>query len=31
MWFGRGGPVYFGIRDEDLKNRDFSKASATTQ
>lgn len=31
MWFGRGGPVYFGIRDQDLRNRDFSKVWATTQ
>jgi uncharacterized protein YwqG len=31
MWFGRGGPVYFGIRDEDLSSRDFSKVWAQTQ
>ena len=31
MRFGRGGPVYFGIYDEDLRNRDFSKAWARTQ
>lgn len=31
MRFGRRGPVYFGIRDVDLQNRDFSKVWARTQ
>ena len=31
MWFGRGGPLYFFIREEDLAARDFSRIWATAQ